>query len=239
MSTEALDELADSGTLGERVFEAILDLIYTGELAPGSRLNEAALALRFGVSRGPVREAIRRLQGTRLVTREPFVKARVVQPTRGDTQNLFEIREALEGYACRLASQRMSDADLQSLASELERERRAYAAGGVPESIANFDFHERIALASGNERLQSTLFGDLYHLLRLTRRLAGHVPTRKDAAYVEHWEIVRALQARDADLSESLMRRHIRGAATHIITSVFDSEPKTPDVIKRKRRAAP
>ncbi|MBL8587969.1 MAG: GntR family transcriptional regulator, partial [Methylobacteriaceae bacterium] len=110
-------------TLGEEVFQSILDLIYACELAPGMVVNEAALALRFGVSRGPVREAIRRLQGVQLVTREPFMRARVVSLSRRAVAELFQMREALEGYACRLAAESMSEADVDALIGELEQAR--------------------------------------------------------------------------------------------------------------------
>ncbi|MBS7543829.1 GntR family transcriptional regulator [Ancylobacter oerskovii] len=206
---------SEASTLGERVFEQMLDMIYRGDLAPGSVVNEAALAVRFQVSRGPIREAVRRLQGIQLVTREPFAKARVVKLSRQALADLYEMREALEGYACRLVTERMSDQDLAELIAALETARQDYLRDGQPESLSDFDFHSRIIRASGNARLISTLYGDLYHLLRMMRRIKGHVPQRKHDAYSEHWQIIRAIKARDADLAESLMRAHIRRAAAH------------------------
>ena len=116
---------ADTGerrpeTLGEEIFGRILDLIYSTELAPGMVVNESVLATRFGVSRGPVREAIRRLQGIQLVSREPFLRARVVSLSAQAILELFQMREALEGYACRLAAQRMSEAEIDALIADLE-----------------------------------------------------------------------------------------------------------------------
>ena len=119
-------------TLGEEIFGRILDLIYSTELAPGMVVNESVLATRFGVSRGPVREAIRRLQGIQLVSREPFLRARVVSLSAQAILELFQMREALEGYACRLAAQRFMGA--------ATRERLEVFAGGVIAGDALYSF---------------------------------------------------------------------------------------------------
>lgn len=210
-------------TLGEELFQSILGLVDSGELAPGSIVNEAALALRFGVSRGPVREAIRRLQGIQLVTREPFMRARVVSLEPRAIVELFEMREALEGFACRLAATAMPAAAIDQLAGDLEAAR---AADGP---AADFDFHERIVRGCGNQRIIESLCGDLYHLLRMYRRSSGAVPARKERAFAEHWQILRAIQARDPDLAESLMRSHIARAGQHILTKI----PEGPGHAKR------
>src|SRR4051794_16259089 len=99
-------------TLSDELFTKILASIHASELPPGAVVNEAALAERFGVSRGPVREAVRRLQGIRLVSREPYMKAAVVRFSAAEILELFQVREALEGMACRLAAQQMTDDEL-------------------------------------------------------------------------------------------------------------------------------
>lgn len=215
-----------STSLGDHVFEQMLDLIHRCELRPGTVLNESELAIRFGVSRGPIREAIRRLQGIQLVSREPFLKARVIMLSREALADLFGMREVLEGYACGLAAQRMTDAAVVALAADLEAARRSYSSG---EEQNTFDFHERIVRGCGNERVIATLCGELYHLFRIYRRMSGAVSERKDAAYAEHWQIVRAIRARDADLAESLMRSHIRRAADHILIQITDDAPTNVD----------
>jgi len=207
-----------SGPLADVVFDRVLEAIYQGRLAPGSVINEVALAQEFGVSRGPVREAVRRLQGIQLVTREPYIKARVVTLSAESALELFQMRMALEGVACNLATRRMSDEEIAQLLVELEQDRQrrlAAASDGAPPPRV-FDFHERIVLASGNTRIINALCGDLYHLLRVYRRHSGTVLERKDDAYAEHWQILRAIRARDAELAESLMRSHIERAAQHL-----------------------
>ncbi|MGC3988144.1 MAG: GntR family transcriptional regulator [Chthoniobacteraceae bacterium] len=215
-----MDRTKDA-TLSDMVFERILTAIHECRLPPGSVINEASLAEEYAVSRGPVREAVRRLQGVQLVTREPYFKARVVNMTVESSIELFQMRAALEGYACRLAAQKMTDAQISELSLDLEGARQAYLAGGGPGARGAaagkaFDFHERIVVASGNSRIIDALCGDLYHLLRVYRKRSGAVPERKEAAYAEHWQILRALKTRDDDLAESLMRSHIMRAADHL-----------------------
>lgn len=214
--------VSESLPLAETVFEVLLQRIYQGQLAPGAVINEAALADEFRTSRGPVREAVRRLQGIRLVTREPYVRARVVELTVETARELFEMRMALEGMACRLAAERMSEDAVQALLAGLEHERhevlrRGRGAAAPPKS---FDFHERIVAGCGNSMIQAALAGDLYHLLRIYRRRSGAVPERKNTAYAEHWQIVRAIRARDGELAESLMRAHVGRAAEHLFSQL-------------------
>ena len=227
-SNEAPKSLADS------VFDKVLAAIYDGLLLPGSVVNEVELAQAFGVSRGPVREAVRRLQGVQLITREPYVKARVMSLSAESALELFQMRMALEGMACKLATQRMAPRELAELLVEFEQDRQRYLdadsatdapdAPDAPDAAATantatprrFDFHERIVRASGNQRIVNALCGDLYHLLRFYRRHSGTVLERKEDAYAEHWQILRAIKTRDGDLAESLMRSHIERAANHL-----------------------
>jgi len=165
-----------------------------------------------------VREAIRRLQGVQLVERVAYLRARVIELTASAARELFEMREALEGMACRLAALRMGDADIERLSDDLEAARatdQAYPDQRIRTST-RFDFHNRIAIASGNSRIHAMLAGDLRHLLRLYRLRSGAIPHRKDHAFTEHWQVVRAIRARDADLAESLMRSHVRRAAEQL-----------------------
>lgn len=204
-------------TLSDTLFQRTLGAIHSGELPPGAEVNEAVLAEQFGVSRGPVREAVRRLQGIGLVSREPYMRATVVSLTPAQVRELFEMREALEGMACRLAAQRMSDADLDRFATDLDAARAARLAGRPSGArAADFDFHERIICGSGNARIAASLCGDLYHLLRLYRRRSGAVRERGDEAHAEHWQILRALRARDGELAESLMRAHVARASVKV-----------------------
>ena len=204
--------------LTDAVYQRILDGIYAGRLPPGSVINEVELAREFGVSRGPVREAVRRLQGIQIITREPYIKARVVTLSAESALELFQMRMGLESIACGLAVEKMSEADLNQLLRDMEAHYESWARRSSTQENTeyHFDLHERIVLASGNQRIISALCGDLYHLLRIYRRHSGSVLERKDHAYEEHWQIVRAIVSRDKRLAESLMRSHIERAADHV-----------------------
>lgn len=221
ISDEMQPSAGETGTpRADTIYQAILSFIYQGRLTPGSVVNEALLAQEFGVSRGPVREAVRRLQGIQLITREPYLKARVVTLDATTARELFELRMALEGMASNLAARRMTDAQIDGLISELERSRQIYSCAPsipvTPDEAVVFDFHEQVVRASGNARIINLLCGDLYHLLRIYRRHSGAIIERKEEAFDEHWQILRAIKTRDPYLAESLMRSHIRRAARNL-----------------------
>lgn len=204
-------------TLVDTVFDGIFHLLVEGEIPLGGVVNEALLAERFGVSRGPVREAVKALQGRGLITKEPYLKARVVDLAVADMVQIFQLREAVEGMAVRLATQNMSDEALDRLLVEFEEAQRHKERPAL-------DVHVRIAEGCGNGRIQSLLCDELYYLLRLYRARSGATPGRRDNAFAEHWQILRAMKARDAELAESLMRSHIE-RATASLQEVLETPP--------------
>lgn len=204
-----------SYTRADSVFEKLAEMIVSGALPPGTLINEAEWADRLDVSRGPIREAVRRLQGRRLISREPYQKSRVVELSPKNLIDIFELREALEGMACRLATTRLSATALEELLENIESDDS--------DTSKRFDFHVAVAHGSGNERIIEALCDDLYYLLRLYRRQSGELLGRSSAASKEHWQIAKAMMARDPDLAESLMRSHI-GRATVNLTTALDSQ---------------
>ncbi|WP_417599595.1 GntR family transcriptional regulator [Pararhodobacter oceanensis] len=192
-------------TLVNQVFEKIFELLLSGEIPLGGVVNEAVLAERFEVSRGPVREAVMQLQGRGLIEKSPYQKARVVELSVADMIEIFQLRESVEGLSVRLATLNMPDAEIERLLNEFEE---ADQRGGG----AVLDLHARIAEGCGNSRIRSLLCDELYYLLRLYRARSGEAPGRRADASVEHWQILRAMKARDAQLAESLMVAHISHA---------------------------
>lgn len=214
--TSLLDRDGLNEPISDRVYELLLAQIYSGQLSPGTEINEAAIARQFGVSRGPVREAVRRLQGIQLITREPYLRARVIELSAESALELFQMRMGLEGVACYLAAERMTNEEIDALLrdTELDYERRLQ---GIPAPEGrHFDFHERIVRASGNSRIIYALCEDLYHVLRIYRRHSGSEQERQQGAFEEHRQIVLAMRNREPHLAESLMRSHINRAAEHI-----------------------
>lgn len=226
---QLIDKSDISVPLADVVYDRLLQQIYEGDLPPGTVINEVALAREFGTSRGPVREAVRRLQGVQLVTREPYIKARVVELTAETALELFQMRMGLEGVACGLAAERMSDEEIDRLMHDMEVDHERRQRGDLEREEQRFDLHERVVRASGNKRIIVALCEDLYHLLRIYRRHSGSVQERKEDAYEEHWQIVRAIRSRDARLAESLMRAHIKRAADHIAEQLQQAREDATD----------
>ncbi|MCI0916435.1 GntR family transcriptional regulator [Pseudomonas stutzeri] len=220
---DALDaprsDLVDTGTLSEHVFRLIQAAIVKGEIAPGSKISEPELARTYGISRGPLREAIHRLEGQKLLVRVPHVGARVVSLSHAELIELYEIRESLEGMACRLAAERMSEAEIDELRRVLDTHERdaAFQAGvGYYQQEGDFDFHYRIIQGSGNRTLTQMLCGELYQLVRMYRIQFSATPNRPRQAFAEHHRILDAIADRDGELAELLMRRHIGASKRNI-----------------------
>lgn len=205
-------------SLVDAVTERLEAAIVAGELAPGERIREQTLATSLGVSRGPLREAIRRLEGRRLLDRKVNVGVSVAMLSPERLDNLLTVREALEGMACRLAAERMSKQELDELVKLLESHARkpdVTRGSGYYQESGDYDFHFRIVTASRNELLASIVKGDLYDLLRVYRYKSSTMTGRAAQAIDEHRAIVEALVARDPERAEAAMRSHIRNARLH------------------------
>ena len=217
----------DAGTLSDRLSEALITAVVRGEIPPGGKINEPLLARRFQVSRGPLREAIRRLEGLHLVTRIPHAGARVVTLDAAQVREIYEMREALEGLAARLAARNMTTDGIAELKTLLDaHERQIDAAGGNEyyQREGDFDIHYRIIRGSGNGRLTNFLCGEFYHLIRMFRYRSSLVASRPQRALAEHRAITEAIEHHDEELAEMLMRRHIASARQSIERQLAESE---------------
>lgn len=225
-----LQSLSEAGTLSDRLCEQLKTAIVRGELAQGAKLNEPALAARYGVSRGPLREALRHLEGLGLVVHVPHAGARVITLTRAEVLQIYHVREALEGMAARLAAELMTAAEVEELRSLLAQHARRIAADGGRayfQQEGDTDFHDRIACASGNPGLAQMLRGELYHRLRMYRYQSSQQSARPAKALQEHSQIVDAIAEHDGELAETLMRRHIQ-RARRAVADQLQSEVEQP-----------
>jgi DNA-binding GntR family transcriptional regulator len=208
-------EAPEARTLARRTFDSIKADIIDGELAQGSKIVESDLALKYGISRGPLREAIHRLEQIKLIVRVPHAGSRVVTLDSKMMEDIYLAREALEGMAARLAARLMTDAEIASLLGLLDQHEAAIAktdGKAYFQHEGDIDFHFRIAEASHNGWILENLNGELYQLIRMCRRQSGQVPSRAQTALAQHRQIAAAIAARDEELAEILMRRHISGA---------------------------
>ena len=141
-----LDNKVQARSLVDAVAERIEAAIISGQLEPGARLSEQGLAASMGVSRGPLREAIRRLEGRKLLERTPNIGVRVAALSLGDLNEILQMREALEGLACSLAAVNMPDADIAALKAMLddhEKQKSVQESVGHYDEEKNLDFHFR------------------------------------------------------------------------------------------------
>ncbi|OPX55977.1 DNA-binding transcriptional regulator, GntR family [Oceanospirillum multiglobuliferum] len=221
----------ESRTLADRVFEQIQTAIVKGDIAPGSKITEPDLAKKYGISRGPLREAIRRLEGRRLIKRVAHVGARVVSLSFEELLDIYYVREAMEGMACRLAARNMTIEEIASLRELLARHEQA---SELKEGVAYYqkegdlDFHFRIVLGSKNEKLTELLCGELYHLVRMYRYQFSASSSRPKRAFAEHHRIVDAIEQRDEELAEMLMRRHISASRKNVEQRLLESKAEQP-----------
>ena len=219
--TALSEELQDAPalTLSDGAFQRIQTAIVKGEIPPGTRISEQYLSTTFAISRGPVREAIRRLEGRRLVVRIPHAGVRVVSLSYEELIELYHVREALEGMACRLAAEHMSDDEIAGLRDVLathEKHSGLKANESYYQQEGDLDIHYLIIQGSKNRTLSDMLCGDLYHLVRMYRYRYSTTPKRPQQAFAEHHRIIEAIADRDGELAEMLMRRHISASRRNI-----------------------
>lgn len=199
-------------TKSENLTEYLIEAIVEGQLAPGGKISEPELAKQFQVSRGPLREALMRVEGLGLIERIPHIGARVIQLSPVKLVELYAVREALEGMAARLAARNITEielAGLESLLSTHSTHIDQVEGASYFHQQGDFDFHYRIIQASRNQQLIGLLCDELYHLLRMYRYQSPRSHSRPVEALEEHKFILRAIRQRDEELAEMLMRRHI------------------------------
>ncbi|MHA1528566.1 MAG: GntR family transcriptional regulator [Alphaproteobacteria bacterium] len=193
------------------VYQLILAAIDGGDLPGGARLIETDLAERFGVSRTPVREALKRLeaQGVAAAQGRRLVVASLDHDQLGE---LYEVRGVVEGLAARLASRHAAPEEIAVLRGMVEADR---ALAGRPGELAraNKRFHRQMHRASHNRYLNQMLQG-MRRSLALLSTTSLSAPGRGAESVAEHDAIVRAIEARDEDAAAAAARRHISNAYT-------------------------
>jgi DNA-binding GntR family transcriptional regulator len=195
--------------LKTKIYEILRNEIITLCLSPGEPLLEQTLARRFKVSRTPIREVLRRLNHEGLVEIIPQKGAFVAVIGLSDVHEVFQIREALEGLAARIAASRMDKGQLDSIEHKLsERSMEEAAQAGAR-------LHQFILEATENRRLLSMMEILKGQIDRL-RAVAGRFPGRTSKSIEEHKEILTALKAKNGELAEKAMRRHIRSTMLSI-----------------------
>lgn len=216
----SISAIEPQSSLADQAFQKVVTAICRGEFEPGEFIKEARIAKLLGISRGPLREAMNRLEGRNLVERKPRLGVQVISLSLTDLNELFIVREALEGMACRQAASAMSDEALDKLSALLEEHGRTEdlrTGAGYYQGASDEDFHFRIVRGSGNDRLIKALCEELYYQIRIYRYRSSVRPGRARAAFEEHQMIVDALRSREPDRAEAGMRKHIANARANLI----------------------
>jgi len=195
---------------GSDIYRKLVEAIEAGNLAPGTRLREAELAERYGVSRTPIREGLKRLESQGLAIHEPN-RGMIIPILDNDQINeLYVVRAVLEGTVAGLAAQHATAAEIAILAEMVEADR-AIGDDAAKLSESNRAFHRRLTLASHNRYLMA----QIEHMKQFLLLLGGTTfvdPERRAQAIEEHARIVEAIAARDGAAAEAAGRDHIERA---------------------------
>ena len=208
---------ASHSQLSERVAEALRRAIAAGRYQPGERLVEGRLAQDFGVSRIPVREALRMLAAEGVVDVQPRYGATVATLSREAAREMIEVRATLEGLNARLAARHREPELLNAVTKVLQRGNAAAAAGKLDQLTRyNGDFHDLLAKAGSN-----SVLGDLMRTLRERTQMLFPPLDAEQArrTWDEHAAILQAVIAGDAELAELLAERHVKHAGAVFLGS--------------------
>jgi DNA-binding GntR family transcriptional regulator len=195
--------------LSEDVAERLREQIFSHELAPGSWLDEQSLALAFGISRTPMREAIKVLATEGLVTTKMNKGAYVTQVDRQDLEQIFTVLSLLEGQAAKETAIKASEEQLTHLDNLHHRLEKAAADRDLEQFFEiNVKFHEMIQEIAGNQWMNGVI-DDLRKVLKLQRRDSLGRSGRLLSSLVEHRNILQAILKRDPLAAEEAMRKHL------------------------------
>lgn len=216
------------GSAVQRISEELMDEIRSGRTVPGTWLRQETLAARFGVSRQPVREALRTLQAAGLVELVPNRGALVLSPSLRDVRELYALRAQLEGFAAELAAIQREKHHLEALDDANRQFTAASEARWQPgESIdprwiqANELFHAAIVDASGNQRLGLAIV-DVEKSVpgSIIQSALAHSPREVRLSMLDHQGIADAIRARDSTLARLRTIQHVRTAGDLVIASL-------------------
>jgi DNA-binding GntR family transcriptional regulator len=216
----------------QKAYEAIRNAITAGDFGTGKHLRARELADLLGISRTPVREALRRLHAEGLVeffeNRGAFVTGWSTQ----DAEEVFDLRAVLESHAAAVAAEKLGAAHIEKLAAWTDT-MEAHASGSERDiavvTYANRDFHNLIVAATASRRL-SAVIASVVEMALVSRTFSFYSPTDFARSIAHHRELIEAFKARDRVWAAAVMNSHIR-AAYHVFTAslVETADPAAPE----------
>jgi len=203
-------------TLREKILETIRDAILKGTLKPGERVSEPDLAERFGISRTPIREAFRQLESEGYLQVIPRKGAVVASLSERDVEEFYAIKIILEGFAARMAAEKLSEKDIERLEAINEKLKQLAQDGDIKTFFrVHNEFHEVFIKAAGNERLYE-LINQLVMKFKRLRLASLSQPGRMEISVEEHRNMIMAFKSHDGDKADSLVR-HAATIGAHVL----------------------
>lgn len=230
------ESLKEAVTSTDQAYAILKEAIIKGHFRPGERLVERQLSEMLGVSRTPVREALRRLERERFVTTEPFRGVVITKFTLAEAEQVYQFRAAVEGLAAELLARTRTDAALDRLQRSLARSREALAYGDEQEmAMANNEFHLALGEECGNAFVSDAVSRIMGYVsvLRLT---VWRIRRRPSETLQEHEDILAAVKERDAERARACAIAHVEHswqAAKRVLEQ--EEEPPLPKVARRRR----
>ncbi|MBW1714452.1 MAG: GntR family transcriptional regulator [Deltaproteobacteria bacterium] len=205
----------------QSVYEDIKAKIINDVYSSGQPLPEEPLAIQYGIKRTRIRQILQELENECLVDRFPGKGAFVKNITSKDLQEIFEMREALEGMASRLAARRREDDTLETIIELFERSEKHSADTELENYIEIGEkLHQFILQSCSNSMIANTMERLRTSIMRIWKG-GLRIPGRIDKAFEEHKEILSAIKERDEDVAEQRMRQHISSAFKEYIEEIF------------------
>lgn len=219
--------IVDNRMLSDQVATLLVRELIFGRLHPGQRINEADLARQLGISRNPIREAIRRLEERGLLVAVSRKGTFVRTFLRDDVDDIFSFRVVVERFAVEQALPRMTDADIDRIASFVDAmEAAAHAVDEMAFVENDLAFHLEICRLSNNRQTLHA-FTNIQAEVQMLIMLAERQFDSLMAAAVDHWPVVEALRTRDADKATDAITHHIRDSWRHLLET-YEPEKSQP-----------
>jgi len=210
-------------TLVEKVAEFLSEMILDGSLKPGEQITEVDLNRRFGISRSPIREALRILEQKGLMTNIPRKGSYVRTVTETDIAEIFPVRAILEGFAARLSVPNLGKEDFEKLKVSIAKMKESANKDDFKSFLRyHYDFHRIFIKASKNKFLIKLLEDILNQALWLHQAYIYFHSTSQHSIE-QHYEILRTFEKKDAKKAERLVVKHILNAINRIVSQISES----------------
>jgi len=217
-------EVIKRKSTADQVYEVIREAIVAGKIPAGAEINQVDLAMKLGVSRAPIREALRRLEEQGFIRQEAYKRAIVTELSTKALIEVYQVRKALEVLAVKLALQNLTDKDLEraeTLVREMDEETNHDRW-----LVLNDEFHNTIYKASENSFLLKEIETIRANMERFIRMHGSNMPWRSRKANQQHKEMLEAIKAKDIETCCQLLERHLESTLEDLLANIERKKQK-------------